>query len=98
MDEEHKTFEMVFNTMKGIGKLRCMSKEKLLRPFYRLYERYSIQNTVQRDIIPLFLAKENEFSQLSQIDKMINDRLNTHSEDPNSENAEIEDLLHNFSN
>jgi hypothetical protein len=35
---EYKTFESLFNLMNGPAKIRLISKEKLLRPFSKLFE------------------------------------------------------------
>jgi hypothetical protein len=48
---EYKTFDALFNLMNGPAKIRLISKEKLLRPFSKLFEKLALRNQVKKQII-----------------------------------------------
>lgn len=66
----------------------------MVRPFNRIYQSFLIRVKAQRDVITTLLSKKQSLlDSIEVIEETLTQMLNTHSQDPNSENADIADLM-----
>ena len=72
---EYKTFEALFNLMNDPNKIRLKTKEKILRPFYRLFEQFTLKNQARKKIIQKLIQQESILTNLDDIESLLNDWL-----------------------
>lgn len=66
----------------------------MIRPFNRIYQNLLVRVNAQRDVITTLLSKKQSLIEsIEVIEEQLTQMLITHSQDPNSENADITDLM-----
>ena len=68
----------------------------MIRPFFKIFSNNLIKIGAKKEVIASLLSQLSNLNTLQNIEKNLNSRLMDHSQDPNSENADISDLLEKF--
>ena len=91
---EFETFERLYECMEATLKEKTCLKERMIRPFNRMYQNNLIRVNAQKDLIVSLISKKATLQESPDvIEEALSQLALTNSQDPNSENADIPDLM-----
>lgn len=82
--------------MKGTKAVKTHLYDKMSHEFLRLFKKQNIRCTTIKQLSHQFVRQERQLGSLHAIESLINDMLTQHTEDPNSDSAELGRLLEAF--